>query len=94
MLIINGTAELMYNKQDFTKGTRYEFNMFTREMPFEHQLIQIEDYLTTRGWDNIEVLNNGIIEDITEISHDVLSQAYHKADKEGFAVTINNKALT
>jgi len=94
MLIINGTAELMHDKQEFTKGTRHEFNMFSREMPFEQQLIQIEDYLTTRGWDNIEVLNNGVIDNIKDITHDVLHQAYQKAKKEGFAVTINNQALT
>ncbi len=94
MLIINGTAELMSDKQEFTKGTRHEFNMFSREMPFEQQLIQIEEYLITRGWDNIEVLNNGIVNNEEEITHNVLQQAYDKAKEEGFAVTINNQPLT
>lgn len=94
MLIINGTAELMHDKQEFTKGTRHKFNMFSKEMPFEQQLTKIEEYLVARGWDNIEVLNNGVIEDTKEITHKVLQQAYQKAEKEGFAVTVNNQPLT
>ena len=93
MLIINGTAELMHDNQGLTKGTRHVFNMFSREMPFEQQLTQIEEYLVTRGWDNIEVLNNGVIDNAEEITHDVLLQAYDKAKEEGFSVTINNQAL-
>ncbi len=94
MLIINGTAELMQDNEEFTKGTRHEFNMFSREMPFEQQLTQIEEYLVNRGWDNIEVLDNGVINYAEEITHSVLQQAYQKAQNEGFAVTVNNQALT
>jgi len=94
MLIISGTAELMHDKQEFTKGTRHEFNMFSREMPFEQQLTQIEEYLVTRGWDNIEVLNNGVVISAEEVTHDVLQKAYEKAKKEGFAVTVNNQPLS
>jgi len=93
MLIINGTAELMHDNQEFTQGTRHEFNMFSREMPFEQQLTKIEEYLVKRGWDNIEVLNNGVINDAEKITHRVLQQAFEKAKKEGFAVTVNNQAL-
>ncbi|MEW6994584.1 hypothetical protein AADZ84_10010 [Colwelliaceae bacterium MEBiC 14330] len=93
MLIINGTAELMHDNQEFTKGTRHEFNMFSREMPFEQQLTQIEEYLVNRGWDNIEVLNNGVIDNAEAITHSVLQQAFEKAKKEGFAVTVNNQPL-
>lgn len=94
MLIINGTAELMHDKQEFTKGTRHEFHMFSKEMPFEQQLTQIEEYLVTRGWDNIEVLNNGVVTSAEEVTHNVLQQAYEKAIKEGFAVTVNNQPLS
>jgi len=94
MLIINGTAELMRNDSELTTGTRHEFNMFSKEMPFEEQLIQIEDYLVDRGWDNIEVLSNGVINSAEDITHSVLQQAYEKAIKEGFAVTINNQPLS
>jgi|TARA_R110000772_G_scaffold249782_1_gene364313 hypothetical protein len=93
MLIINGTAELMKNNDHLNKGDRYEFNMFSLNMPLEDQLAQIEDYLVTRGWDNIEVANNGIIEDPSEIQHEVLLTAYEKAKTEGYAVTINNQSL-
>lgn len=93
MLIINGTAELMRDNKEFTQGTRHEFNMFSREMPFEQQLTQIEEYLVARGWDNIEVLNNGVVSNVKDITHNVLQQAFEKAEKEGFAVTVNNQAL-
>lgn len=94
MLIINGTAELMHSNQEFTQGTRHEFNMFSREMPFEQQLTKIEEYLVTRGWDNIEVLSNGVIDSAEQITHKILQQAYEQASKEGFAVTVNNLPLT
>ena len=93
MLIINGTAELMRDNSELTSGTRHEFNMFSKEMPFEQQLTQIEEYLMTRGWDNIEILSNGIISDVKDITHNVLQQAYDKAKTEGFAVTVNNQPL-
>lgn len=94
MLIINGTAELMNDSNDLVKGTRHEFNMFSSHMPFEEQVKQIESYLVKRGWDNIEVLTNGVIESPEGISHSILLQAYEKAKSEGFAVTINNQPLT
>lgn len=94
MLIINGTAELMNNSNSFNKGDRHEFNMFSVNMPLEEQLTQIEDYLVARGWDNIEVNENGIIDDPSKIGHAVLQAAYEKAKTEGFAVTINNQPLT
>jgi hypothetical protein len=93
MLIINGTAELMKDSHSFKKGDRHEFNMFSVNMPLEDQLSQIEGYLVTRGWDNIEVTNNGIVEDAASIEHAVLQAAYEKAKNEGFAVTINNQPL-
>lgn len=93
MLIIKGTAELMRDHNELTTGVRHEFNMFSKAMPFEQQLTQIEEYLMTRGWDNIEILSNGIVSDVKSITHNILQQAYEKAECEGFAVTINNQAL-
>ena len=93
MLIINGTAELMQQHDNFKKGDRHEFNMFSLNMPLEDQLVQIENYLVTRGWDNIEVANNGIVEDANDVQHEILRAAYEKAKNEGFAVTINNQPL-
>jgi hypothetical protein len=83
----------MHDNENFTKGTRHEFNMFSREMPFEQQLSQIEEYLVGRGWDNIEVLGNGVINNEEDITHNVLQQAYKKAKDEGLAVTVNNQPL-
>ena len=67
--------------------------MFSLNMPLEDQLSQIEEYLVTRGWDNIEVTNNGIVEDPNSIQHEVLQTAYEQAKSDGFAVTINNQPL-
>jgi hypothetical protein len=93
MLIINGTAELMHNSDELLKGSRHEFNMFSKETSFEQQVTHIEKYLVDRGWDNIEVANMGIIANNDDITHPVLIQAYDKAINEGFAVTINNQPL-
>jgi len=93
MLIINGTAELMRDDNELTLGTRHEFNMFSKEVPFEQQLTKIEEYLMSRGWDNIEILSNGIVSDVKEITHEILQQAYDKATSEGFAVAINNRSI-
>jgi hypothetical protein len=94
MLIINGSAEFMREDQHFSKGSRHEFNMFSLNMPLEEQLVEIEQYLVTRGWDNIEINHNGVIDSADEISHQVLKQAYEKALNTGFAVTLNNAPLT
>lgn len=93
MLIISGTAELMQDYKNLTKGDRHEFKMFSSNMPLEDQLAQIEEYLVSRGWDNIEVSNNGIIENPDDIKHPVLIDAYKKAQKEGLGVTINSQTL-
>lgn len=93
MLIINGTAELMRDSKELIAGTRHEFNLFSNETPFEEQLIQIEDYLMNLGWDNIEVLSNGIVTSADDITHSILKQAYDKAKEEGFSVVINNQPL-
>lgn len=93
MLIINGTAEFMKESEDFNKGNRHEFHMFSLNMPLEDQLAQIEEYLVGRGWDNIEVTNNGVVEDKNEIQHSILLEAFDKAKAEGFAVTINTSPL-
>jgi len=94
MLIINGTAELMQDNQEFTQGARHEFNMFSKETPFENQLTEIEEYLVSRGWDNIEILSNGIIDSAEQITHTVMVQAYEKAKDEGFSVTFNTQPLS
>ena len=94
MLIINGTAQLMQQSDELIKGSRHEFNMFSKETSFEQQVTEIEKYLVDRGWDNIEVHNTGIVTDTKEITHTVLKEAYNKAINEGFAATINNQPLT
>jgi hypothetical protein len=67
--------------------------MFSLNMPLENQLVEIEQYLVSRGWDNIEVHHNGIVDNADEITHQVLRQAYEKALRTGFSVTLNNAPL-
>jgi hypothetical protein len=90
MLIINGSAEFMLNNGERTQGDIHDFNLFAKGENLEEQLTHIEKYLTSRGWDNIELTDNGIIDDVSAIKHNVLMEAFNKAKKEGLAVVVNN----
>jgi hypothetical protein len=90
MLIINGTAEFMLENGAQTKGDKHGFNMFSNNDNLQEQLIDIESYLVARGWDNIEIINNGIIGSISEIKHDILLQAFNKAQDEGISAVVHN----
>ena len=90
MLILNGTAEYMSTNGTPVKGDRHSFNMFVKSDDLDSQLSEIEDYLIKRDWDNIEITDNGLIENIEGISHSVLIEAFKKAQSEGLSVVINN----
>jgi len=90
MLIINGTAEFMLKDGERTQGDIHGFNLFANSDNLEDKLNDIEQYLVSRGWDNIELTDNGIIDDVTAIKHNVLMEAFNKAKEEGLAVVVNN----
>jgi len=93
MLIVNGSAECMSTSTKQVKGDRHGFNMFVKNDNLEAQLKDIENYLVARDWDNIEITDNGLIENIEGISHSVLIEAFKKAQNEGLAVVVNNTAM-
>lgn len=93
MLILNGSAEYMLTNGEQTKGNRHGFNMFVKNDDLNTQLVDIEKYLVNKGWDNIEITENGLIENIEDINHSVLIEAFKKAQTEGLSVVVNNKAM-
>ena len=93
MLILNGSAEYMLTSGKQVKGNRHGFNMFVKHDELTTQLQDIEKYLIARGWDNIEITENGLIENIEGINHAVLIEAFKKAQNEGLSVVVNNAAM-
>jgi hypothetical protein len=93
MLILNGSAEYMLTNDEHIKGNRHGFNMFVKSDDLNAQLAEIEKYLVDRGWDNIEITDNGLIENIEGINHAVLIEAFKKSQDEGFSVVVNNNAM-
>ena len=93
MLILNGSAEYMLTSGEQIKGNRHGFNMFVKHDELNTQLADIEKYLVDRGWDNIEITDNGLIENIEDINHSVLIEAFKKAQTEGLSVVVNNNAM-
>lgn len=93
MLILNGSAQCMLTNGKQVQGNRHGFNMFVKHDDLTAQLTDIEKYLVDRGWDNIEITDNGLIENIEGISHSVLIDAFKKAQSEGLSVVINNHAI-
>jgi hypothetical protein len=67
--------------------------MFVKNDDLNSQLADIEKYLVDRGWDNIEITDNGLIENIEGINHAVLIEAFKKAQSEGLSVVVNNSAI-
>jgi len=93
MLILNGSAEYMIINSEHKQGDRHAFNMFVKSDDLNAQLADIEKYLVDRGWDNIEITENGLVENIEGINHAVLIEAFKKAQSEGLSVVINNNAI-
>ena len=93
MLILNGSAEYMLTNNEHVQGNRYGFNIFVKKDDLNSQLADIEKYLVDRGWDNIEITENGLIENIEGINHAILIEAFKKAQSEGLSVVVNNNAI-
>jgi len=93
MLILNGSAEFMSVQGEHTQGNRHTFNMFVKNDNLNEKLNDIETYLVARSWDNIEITNNGLVENIEGIQHAVLIAAFKKAQDEGLAVVVHNNAI-
>jgi len=93
MLILNGSAEFMSSEGEHNLGDRHTFNMFVKNDNLTAKLDEIEAYLVARNWDNIEITDNGLVENIEEIQHETLIAAFKKAQHEELAVVIHNTAM-
>lgn len=93
MLIINGSAEFMSAEGEHNQGDRHTFNMFVKNDNLTEKLNDIEAYLVARNWDNIEITDNGLVENIEGIQHETLIAAFKKAQDEGLAVVVHNLAI-
>jgi hypothetical protein len=67
--------------------------MFIKNDNLTEKLDDIEAYLVARNWDNIEITDNGLVENIEGIQHEILIAAFKKAQDEGLAVVVHNNAI-
>jgi len=93
MLVLNGSAEYMLTSGEKIKGNRHGFNIFVKHDDLNSQLKNIEKHLVAKGWDNIDITDNGLIKSIEGLNHSVLIEAFKKAQSEGLSVVVNNTAM-
>lgn len=94
MLVVSGFAESMCDQSnDIVKGNKYEFNLFCQNENLDEQLNAIEKYMNNKGWDNIVINQQELIDDISDINHEVLLDAYQLAIDEGISGVVNKTAI-
>jgi len=92
MLVISGVAESTKanSANNISKGNVHGFNLFSSNESLEEQLDTIESYMIDRGWDNIVIEEQELIDDISAFRHDVILKAIEVAQANGLAGVINN----
>ena len=94
MLVLSGIAESMRDRNDnIVKGSTYEFNLFCQNESLDEQLNSIEEYMNKKGWDNIVINQQELINDISQINHEVLLDAYQVAEVEGISGVVNKTPI-
>lgn len=93
MLLLSGVAESMLDKEDIIKGQVYGFNLFCNNEELDEQLDNIEQFFNDKGWDNIVIEQQAIIETNTDISNEVLLDAYKLAKVEGISGVVNKSPI-
>ena len=95
MLVLGGSAESNHaeNSSSFVKGKRYSFSLFTQNENLDEQLASIEEYMMKKGWDNITIEEQSLLEDADEVKHDVIIEAISVAKKEGMAGIVHHVPL-
>ncbi len=88
MLLFNGTAECQKSNKWLKKGNRHEFYMFSTNRNLFDQLENIEEYLTQRGLDNIEISATEYLNDEQDIENEMLLYAFQEANQTGMSGTI------
>lgn len=93
MLVLSGFAESMRDQNDIVKGNKYEFNLFCQNENLDEQLTSIEEYMNNKGWDNIVINQQELLEDVSGINHEVLLDAYQLAIAEGISGVVNKNPI-
>ncbi|MFD2168148.1 hypothetical protein ACFSJY_17970 [Thalassotalea euphylliae] len=95
MLVVSGFAESMQNEQssNFIKGNRYNFNLFTQNESLDEQLETIESYMMKKGWDNIVIEEQELLDEQLEINNDIIATAIEAAKKEGIAGVVHHEPV-
>ena len=93
MLVLSGFAESMRDQNDIIKGNKYEFNLFCQNENLDEQLTSIEEYMNNKGWDNIVINQQELLEDVSDINHEVLLDAYQLAITEGISGVVNKNPI-
>ncbi len=93
MLIISGTAQSTVDSDQYHKDDKHLITLFSQDENFEDQLDNIETYLNDLGWDNIVIEQTEVIDNSDVFDHQVLKDAYEKANQQKFAVVVNNVPL-
>ncbi|WP_448213103.1 hypothetical protein [Colwellia sp. MEBiC06753] len=88
MLLLNGTAQCQTTNKWLKAGNRHEFYMFSTNKDLYSQLDNIEDYLTKRGLDHIEIKAAEEIQDSQSIENEMLLYAFQEAAQQGISGTI------
>lgn len=89
MLAISGTAESMIEGTQFNIGKKHSFNLFCENENLEEQLDKIENYLVKKGWDNIVIEEQELLESKEVIDHSVLVEAFELAKEDGISGVVN-----
>jgi hypothetical protein len=93
MLIISGSAQYTLASNQYKKGDRHIFTLFSANENFEGSLGVIEVFLNQRGWHDILIMETELRDSCKEIEHSILKQGFEKAAMQGLALVVNNMAL-
>ena len=95
MLAISGAAESMQEnpEKNISKGSFYAFSLFSDNDQLDEQLDNIENYMTSLGWDNIIIMEQEVI-DAKNIKHQIIQKAIAQAKVEGIAGVFDNTPIS
>lgn len=87
MLVISGFAESVQDnsEQQLNKGNVYGFNLFSQNEELYDQLVNIEQFMQERGFDNIMIEEQELLENTDSIEHQVMLKAIEQAKESGLS---------
>ena len=96
MLVLGGNAESNHaaKSSSFVKGKRYSFSLFTQNESLDEQLASIEQYMMNKGWDNIVIEEQSLLNEAEEVNHEVVAEAILAAKNDGMAGIVHHVPLS